>query len=411
MPKRHKKRSLGTKSHKGIHKSKRLERFLAKGVDQCWEEFQAADGDPDGMRKPELDDDLPGQGRFYCAVTARHFETAAALESHKRTKKYKKRLRELNGERPHDQYDAMEAAGMGPVDNGPRLRGSKLELARGRAIRARSMAGAAARRAPPCALRAPPPPPPRAPRRRRRCGAPRAAAAGAEAAGGVATGEKQERAFYHEQQDFSWEELYAALEAKYTAGGFAANGAARSARAVDAATGAPLGGYDANGAGESESSEEEGAAAIDAVQAAYWEDFYRSHSSARVYKERRYLLEAFPALQTDGQLVVELGCGHGSAALPVLRGPGARGSRVVGVDRSSEAVALAASAMRELGYAPERFEAHVGDVADGEGLAERLGLAGRADCVLYVFTLNSVSPQDAAAALRAAAAMLKPGGR
>ena len=80
MPKRHKKRSLGTKSHKGIHKSKRLERFLAKGVDQCWEEFQAADGDPDGMRKPELDDDLPGQGRFYCAVTARHFETAAALE-------------------------------------------------------------------------------------------------------------------------------------------------------------------------------------------------------------------------------------------------------------------------------------------------------------------------------------------
>ena len=109
--------------------------------------------------------------------------------------------------------------------------------------------------------------------------------------------------------------------------------------------------------------------------------------------------------------MVELGCGHGSAALPVLRGPGARGSRVVGVDRSSEAVALAASAMRELGYAPERFEAHVGDVADGEGLAERLGLAGRADCVLYVFTLNSVSPQDAAAALRAAAAMLKPGGR
>ena len=51
------------------------------------------------------------------------------LCSHKRTKKYKKRLRELNGERPHDQYDAMEAAGMGPVDNGPRLRGSKLELA------------------------------------------------------------------------------------------------------------------------------------------------------------------------------------------------------------------------------------------------------------------------------------------
>ena len=106
-----------------------MERFLAKGVDQCWEEFQAADGDPESMRRPELDDDLPGQGRFFRAVTARHFETKNALESHKRTKAYKRRLKELEGERPHDEYDAMEAAGMGPVDNGPRLRASNLTLA------------------------------------------------------------------------------------------------------------------------------------------------------------------------------------------------------------------------------------------------------------------------------------------
>ena len=53
-----------------------------------------------------------------------------------------------------------------------------------------------------------------------------------------------------------------------------------------------------------------------------WEAFHaRDNATARFYKERRYLLLEFPvlAVQEPPQHIVELGCGCGSALLPVLK--------------------------------------------------------------------------------------------
>lgn len=38
----------------------------------------------------ELDDDVPGQGKFYCIPCARYFQNAAALVDHEKTKPHKR---------------------------------------------------------------------------------------------------------------------------------------------------------------------------------------------------------------------------------------------------------------------------------------------------------------------------------
>jgi bud site selection protein 20 len=58
----------------------------------------------------EYDDELPGGGQFYCVETDRHFISAQALAEHKRTKFYKKRIKELKKE-PYTQDTADWAAG------------------------------------------------------------------------------------------------------------------------------------------------------------------------------------------------------------------------------------------------------------------------------------------------------------
>jgi hypothetical protein len=52
----------------------------------------------------------------------------------------------------------------------------------------------------------------------------------------------------------------------------------------------------------------------------HWEAFYKQHVEARFYKLRRYILLEFPALAklSEGDHVMEIGCGCGSSILPVL---------------------------------------------------------------------------------------------
>ncbi|KAF3325769.1 methyltransferase-like protein SPBC21C3.07c [Carex littledalei] len=52
-----------------------------------------------------------------------------------------------------------------------------------------------------------------------------------------------------------------------------------------------------------------------------WRRFHRCHSTARFFKERRYLLKEFPELLSchDSVKVIEVGCGNGSTVLPILR--------------------------------------------------------------------------------------------
>lgn len=49
-----------------------------------------------------------------------------------------------------------------------------------------------------------------------------------------------------------------------------------------------------------------------------WNNFHTTHSTAKFYKERRYLFKEFPDLASFS-LFLEVGCGNGSTALPILR--------------------------------------------------------------------------------------------
>jgi len=81
-----------------------------KDIDQIQDEIEKADetGKPIAF---EYDDDLPGGGQFYCHETGKHFESAKALADHKKSRFYKRRIRDLK-EKKYTQEEAEWAAGM-----------------------------------------------------------------------------------------------------------------------------------------------------------------------------------------------------------------------------------------------------------------------------------------------------------
>ncbi|URD72621.1 hypothetical protein MUK42_07875 [Musa troglodytarum] len=68
-----------------------------------------------------LDEDLPGMGQFYCLHCDRYFASEDVRDEHFRSKRHKKRAKQMSGPAPHTQIDAELAAGMGMPDNGPKL--------------------------------------------------------------------------------------------------------------------------------------------------------------------------------------------------------------------------------------------------------------------------------------------------
>ncbi|KAL6526703.1 hypothetical protein OROGR_015793 [Orobanche gracilis] len=56
------------------------------------------------------------------------------------------------------------------------------------------------------------------------------------------------------------------------------------------------------------------------LDSAAWDKFHARHSTGKFFKERRYLLKEFPELASckDKSKVLEVGCGNGSTALPLL---------------------------------------------------------------------------------------------
>ncbi|EOB13303.1 Zinc finger C2H2 protein [Nosema bombycis CQ1] len=60
---------------------------------------------------PQEDEDLPGGGKFYCVECDRFFILEKALETHKKTKQHKKRVKDLK-ESVHTQKHAEIAAGL-----------------------------------------------------------------------------------------------------------------------------------------------------------------------------------------------------------------------------------------------------------------------------------------------------------
>ena len=141
-------------------------------------------------------------------------------------------------------------------------------------------------------------------------------------------------------------------------------------------------------------------------QEARWEKQYRSHveSPSHLFKERRYLLHAFPSLQEERDLrILEVGCGNGSSTTPILRG-NAR-AHVHATDPSSTAVEITRQTCEREGVA-DRLTTEVQDEHSPLGGPAH----GHFDLALIVFTLSAVPrPGDTALVQRVAAA-LRPGG-
>ena len=71
-------------------------------------------------KEQEFDPDLPAGGQFYCHETDKYFITQQAMDEHKKSKAYKRRVKELK-EKPHMLEDTYTAAGMGMPDNGKKI--------------------------------------------------------------------------------------------------------------------------------------------------------------------------------------------------------------------------------------------------------------------------------------------------
>ena len=86
----------------------------AKDTDQLMDEIEKAPKDSatgKAVAKFEYDDELPGGGQFYCMETGKHFADARALADHKKSRYYKRRVKELKEEK-YTQASAEWAAGM-----------------------------------------------------------------------------------------------------------------------------------------------------------------------------------------------------------------------------------------------------------------------------------------------------------
>ncbi|CBI30137.3 unnamed protein product, partial [Vitis vinifera] len=111
--------SRKVKKRRYSHKTARRDKFLLKDI--LLSTFSILNK-PEGEKKPlPVDEDLPGMGQYYCLHCDRYFANVAVRDEHFKTKRHKKRLKQMMGPAPHTQLDADLAAGMGLPDNGPKL--------------------------------------------------------------------------------------------------------------------------------------------------------------------------------------------------------------------------------------------------------------------------------------------------
>ena len=93
------------KKYKRGRDTKRRRRDVEQVFDDMTKKEQLETAQP-------FDDDLPGCGQFYCVETARYFVDQKALDDHKKSRAYKRRVKELREETPFTLKDAEAAAGM-----------------------------------------------------------------------------------------------------------------------------------------------------------------------------------------------------------------------------------------------------------------------------------------------------------
>lgn len=110
-------KKFGSRSKLKKYKRKTWLSRRAKDTDQIQDEIEKIQetGKPVAAAATggdlEYDDELPGGGQFYCIETGKHFTDAKALADHKKSRYYKRRVKELKEEK-YTQSTAEWAAGM-----------------------------------------------------------------------------------------------------------------------------------------------------------------------------------------------------------------------------------------------------------------------------------------------------------
>jgi bud site selection protein 20 len=105
QPQRRKKKTAGDKQHSRALKVK----HFYKDIDQIHDDLLQKNADK--LLNQPIDEDLPGQGQFYCLQCARYFQSSAALEMHYKSKPHKQRVKVLR-EPVWSQAEAEKCAGM-----------------------------------------------------------------------------------------------------------------------------------------------------------------------------------------------------------------------------------------------------------------------------------------------------------
>ncbi len=142
---------------------------------------------------------------------------------------------------------------------------------------------------------------------------------------------------------------------------------------------------------------------------ATWEDFHHSHSTGRFFKEKRYLTIAFPRLLesygTRGHVIGEIGCGCGSALIPILRDNPC--ATAIACDVSSTAIEFFSSVCADAGIESDRVRLSV----HASGSTEESPFeAHSVDSMLIIFTLSAFHPREMQYVLREAYTALNQGG-
>ena len=95
-----------TAKHKQYGKNRRT-RNETKDLDQIVEDLQ-----PEKflrIQNPEIDENLPGLGQFYCVFCARYFVNQKTLDKHYKAKEHKKRVKVVQKEKAYTKIHAGKA--------------------------------------------------------------------------------------------------------------------------------------------------------------------------------------------------------------------------------------------------------------------------------------------------------------
>jgi methyltransferase-like protein 6 len=145
-----------------------------------------------------------------------------------------------------------------------------------------------------------------------------------------------------------------------------------------------------------------------------WEEFHYNHSAGRFFKEKRYLTIAFPRLLEEdpsqsgvAHKIGEIGCGCGSALIPVLREN--KSARAKACDVSETAIKVFDSMCSKAGIDRQRLDLFVHAAGSAVNDTSQFN-PNELDTMMIIFTLSAFHPKEMAAVLKEAWTALKPGG-